>query len=169
MFKKSELKDKPNDKEPIFVAPAQETDEPEIDQEIEKSDILNARSVSYIGPGVHFTGDISASEGLVIEGTFEGTLAQEGRTLTVGRQGRVSGEIQAGEIDIRGKVDGDIHATERVRLHSGCEVTGNIFCKKISTEEGATFNGSIDMNLENIKPESAQIELATSSGEAVAK
>lgn len=169
MFKKTDLKDKPNDKETIVTEAKQQRQEPKVEQEAEMSNSLAARSVSYIGPGVHFTGVIAASEGLVIEGSFEGTLTQEGRSLTVGRQGRVSGEIEAGEIDIRGKVDGDIYATERVRLHSGCEVTGAIYCKKISTEEGALFNGTIDMSLEEIKLESAKIELATSSGEAVAK
>jgi len=169
MFKKTELQDKHYDNEGIATDTQRPRQEPKVEQETGMSDSLSARSVSYIGPGVHFTGVIAASEGLVIEGSFEGTLTQEGRSLTVGRQGRVSGEIEAGEIDIRGKVDGDIYATERVRLHSGCEVTGAIYCKKISTEEGALFNGTIDMSLEEIKLESAKIELATSSGETVAK
>lgn len=169
MFKKTELQEKHYENESTGTDTKHPRQEPKVEQETGMSDSLSARSVSYIGPGVHFTGVIAASEGLVIEGSFEGTLTQEGRSLTVGRQGRVSGEIEAGEIDIRGKVDGEIYATERVRLHSGCEVTGAIYCKKISTEEGALFNGTIDMSLEEIKLESAKIELATSSGETVAK
>ena len=169
MFKKAALKDMPNDKETVVTDAKEARQEPKVEQDAEMSNSLSARSVSYIGPGVHFTGVIAASEGLVIEGSFDGTLTQEGRSVTVGRQGRFSGEMEAGEIDIRGKVDGDIYATERVRLHSGCEVTGAIYCKKIFTEEGALFNGTIDMSLEEIKLGSAKIELATSSGENVTR
>ena len=169
MFKKAELKELLNSKETVVTDAKQARTESKVEQDAEMTNSSSARSVSYIGPGVHFTGVIAATEGLVIEGSFEGTLTQEGRSLTVGRQGRVSGEMEAGEIDIRGKVDGNIYATERVRLHSGCEVTGAIYCKKIVTEEGALFNGTIDMSLEEIKLGSVKIELATSSGENVTK
>ncbi len=163
MFKKNELKDKSDKRETIPAISASEEAPPASAKEERTASSFHARSVSYIGPDVEFTGVLSASEGLVIEGSFEGKLIQIDRSLTVGKQGRISGQVQAAEIDVRGKVDGDIYASERIRLHSGCEVTGTIYCKRISTEEGAVFNGTVDMSLEEIKPEAAKLELAAGS------
>jgi cytoskeletal protein CcmA (bactofilin family) len=160
MFKKNELRDKPERRESVpTISDSEEIALPAAKEE-PTGNSFHARSVSYIGPDVDFTGVLSASEGLVIEGSFEGKLIQIDRSLTVGKQGRISGQVEAAEIDVRGKIDGDIYASERIRLHSGCEVTGTIYCKKISTEEGAVFNGTVDMSLEEIKPEAARLELA---------
>lgn len=169
MFKKNDSKEKLTLKDTLPPVSAKETAQPRAKQEQEKTTQSNARSVSYIGPDLHFTGVINAKEGLVVEGCFEGKLIQDDRPLTVGKKGRIYGQIQASEIDVRGKIDGDIYATECIRLHAGCEVTGNIYCKNISTEEGATFNGTVDMSLEEIKPEAANLELAANNEEAVSQ
>jgi cytoskeletal protein CcmA (bactofilin family) len=169
MFKKNELKDKPSDKETIPAVSTNEESASRANQEAPTGASFHARSVSYIGPDVEFSGILSSREGLVVEGSFEGKLIQVDRSLTVGKQGRVNGQIQAGEIDVRGKIDGDIYASERICLHSGCEVTGTIYCKRISTEDGAVFNGTIDMSLDEIKPESAKLELAAGSEAQIAQ
>lgn len=169
MFKKTYPEDKVLDKSQVPSVSSDEAGAQPAEPEAERPTGSTARSVSYIGPDLHFTGVVSANEGLVVEGTFEGKLIQEHRSLTVGKRGRINGQIQAGEIDVRGKVEGDIYATERIRLYAGCEVTGTIYCKRISTEEGAVFNGSVDMSLEEIRPEGAKLELAGGTGAPQAK
>lgn len=168
MFKKNDKKDELKLQDPLpQSAPIEQS--PTTSSDEAPKTTSTARSVSYIGPDLHFTGLIRANEGLVVEGYFEGKLFQEDKPLTVGKKGRVHGQIQASEIDVRGQIDGDIYATECIRLHAGCEVTGTIYCKSISTEEGATFNGTVDMTLEEIKPEETSLELAASNEEEISQ
>jgi cytoskeletal protein CcmA (bactofilin family) len=169
MFKRTDTNRRFDDREPTMTPSANDSNDEKPAEATGKTSQSTARSVSYIGPDLHFTGNISAKEGLVIEGTFEGKLIQEDRSLTIGKRGRINGLIQAGEIEVRGHIEGEIYATERIRLYSGCVVTGKIYCKNISTEEGAIFNGTIDMSQEVIKPEATKLELAAGKDAPAAK
>lgn len=126
------------------------------------------RSVSYVGPTVYFKGEISANESLIIEGEIEGTIRHQSRNLTVGKQGRVHAEIHAKVIDVRGRVDGDIFGEDVVHLYSTAVVTGTIHCTRIVMDDGAEFNGVIDMAGEAAKPRNAKLKIAESE-EKIAK
>ena len=106
---------------------------------------IRARNVSVIGPTLIFKGDLIADEDLVIEGQIEGTIAHHNKNLTIGKQGRVKADLHANSIMVEGELVGDIHGDEVVTLASGSDVTGNIFCRRIVIENGARFNGKIDM------------------------
>ncbi len=106
---------------------------------------IRSNKVSVIGPTLVFKGELAADEDLVIEGQVEGTIAHHKKNLTVGKQGRVKADIDASSVIIEGQLVGDIHGDEMVSLASGADVTGNIFCRRIVIEDGARFNGKIDM------------------------
>ncbi len=106
---------------------------------------IRSENVSVIGPTLIFKGDLIADEDLVIEGQVEGTIAHHKKDLTVGKQGRVKADLHANSIIVEGELVGDIHGDEVVLLASGADVTGNIFCRRIVIEDGARFNGKIDM------------------------
>lgn len=126
------------------------------------------RSVSYVGPTVYFKGEISADEGLIIEGEIEGTIRHRSRNLTIGKQGRVHAEIFAKIIDVRGRVDGDLYGEELVHLFSTAKVAGTIHCTRILMDDGAEFNGTVNMTGEIAKP--ARMPLAVAeSVEKIAK
>ncbi len=107
---------------------------------------LATRSVSYIGPGLHFAGEIAVDEGLVIEGEVEGKITSSDKNLTVGKKGRVKGDIIGNVIEVRGTIDGEVFSHELVHLYSSAVVDGTISCKRLVVDEGAEFNGSVDMN-----------------------
>ncbi len=113
----------------------------------ENEDIPRKRlkSVSVLGSSLVFKGELSADEEMLIEGTVEGTIAHHKKTVIVGKQGRVTALIHANSVTIKGRVNGDIHGDVFVMLADGCEVTGNIFCPRVSVEDGAVFNGTIQM------------------------
>ena len=92
-----------------------------------------------------FKGELSADEEILIEGTVEGTIAHHSKNVIIGKQGRVSALIHANSITIHGRVDGDIHGDVMVVLTDGCEVSGKIFCPRIVMEDGAKFDGTIQM------------------------
>jgi cytoskeletal protein CcmA (bactofilin family) len=112
---------------------------------------------------VHFKGEISAEESLVIEGSFEGKINQKDRNLTVGKKGQVNAEIHAKTIEVRGRVDGDLYATEVIRLFATSTVNGNIFCKRIVMDDGAVFNGTFDMSLNGKKAANGKLVIADDS------
>ncbi len=101
--------------------------------------------VSVIGETLYFKGELTAGEDLVIEGTVEGTINQGKCCLTVKPKGRLVANVNATKIFIEGKVKGDLHATVSVKVRRGGEVEGNIVAPTVSLEEGATFNGNIEM------------------------
>ncbi len=127
---------KPDDDESIDLASP-----PRIDEALP----IRSENVSVIGPTLIFKGDLIADEDLVIEGQVEGTIAHHNKNLTVGKQGRVKADLHANSIIVEGELVGDIHGDEVVTLASGADVIGNIFCRRIVIEDGARFNGKIDM------------------------
>jgi cytoskeletal protein CcmA (bactofilin family) len=107
--------------------------------------------VATIGKSVVVRGELTGSEDLVVDGEVEGSIALRGQTLIVGPNGRVRANIEARNVVLHGRVDGDIHAGDRVDLRKSASLSGNISTMRISIEDGAFFKGSIDIQ----KPESA--------------
>ena len=102
-------------------------------------------NVSIIGETLHFKGELSAGEDLIIEGKIEGQINQGKCCLTVKPKGELIANVNATKIFIEGNVDGDLAATVSVSIRESGDVTGNIVAPKVAIDEGATFNGKIEM------------------------
>ncbi len=81
---------------------------------------------------------------LRINGKFQGSLTTKGN-LIVGRNAEVNADIVGENIVISGQVKGKIKATITLKLTSGAQVNADIETAKIYIEEGAIFNGKIEM------------------------
>ena len=101
--------------------------------------------VSVLGQTLHFKGELSAGEDLIIEGTVEGTIDQGSHCLTLKPNGKILANVNATKIFIEGTVEGDLHATVSVTIRESGTVTGNIVAPTVAITEGATFNGAIEM------------------------
>jgi cytoskeletal protein CcmA (bactofilin family) len=122
---------------------------------------IHSKNVSVIGPTLVFKGELSADEDLVIEGTIEGTIAHHKKNLAIGKKGRVTADIHASSVLVEGQLNGDIHSDGLVSLAEGAMVIGNIYCSRIVMEEGAQFNGKIEMTIPaplKIAPEPEEVE-----------
>ena len=108
---------------------------------------VRSKNVSVIGPTLVFKGELSADEDLVIEGTIEGTIAHHKKNLMIGKQGRVTADIHASSVIVEGELNGDIHGDGLVSLANGATVNGNVYCTRLVMEDGARFNGKIEMIL----------------------
>ena len=102
-------------------------------------------SPCVLGPTLKFKGALSADEDLIILATVEGTIAIPRRQLTLGEQAHVKADIRALRITVEGTVDGNLHSEEAVIITKTADVSGNIFAPRISIENGAKFNGRIEM------------------------
>jgi cytoskeletal protein CcmA (bactofilin family) len=100
---------------------------------------------STLGATLRFKGDLVADEDLVIQGQVEGSILHT-RSLTIGAQGRVLGDIRARRIVVEGTVDGNLYALESVSLRPGAVVRGDVFAAAIAIDNGARLTGRIDMD-----------------------
>ena len=103
--------------------------------------------LSVLGPSLTFKGEMVAGEDLLIQGRVEGSIKHTAQNLTIGPEGTVKANIRARAIVVRGTVRGDLYATEVVTVEPTAKVQGNIFAPKVGHHEGATFKGSIDMEM----------------------
>lgn len=98
-----------------------------------------------LGPTLHFKGELYGEEDLEFQGQLEGSI-EHTRSLSIGKEGGVKGNIRAKFVIIEGKVEGDVYASESVSIRQTARVTGNIFAPRVGIADGAHFTGRIDMN-----------------------
>ncbi len=113
--------------------------------------------VAHIGQSVLVKGELSGSEDLYLDGEVEGSIQLRDHSLVVGPHGRVRANVNARDVVVHGKVDGNIRGTERVELKKSAVLVGDISTQKIIIEEGAFFKGAIDIQKESTK-ETAKAE-----------
>lgn len=101
---------------------------------------------AVVGSSISVKGDLTGAEDLVILGRVEGKIDVASNTVTVGQGGRVVADIHGAVIVIEGEVEGNLYGTERAVLKSSGKVKGNLHAPKISIEDGAQFEGTVDMN-----------------------
>jgi len=101
---------------------------------------------TLIGPQVTIRGDIEFSGGLYVEGRIIGsvTAAPGGRAvLMLAEQGCIEGEVLAPVVMIDGRLEGDVHAAERVELAAKARVTGNVHYRVVEMHAGAQLTGRL--------------------------
>jgi cytoskeletal protein CcmA (bactofilin family) len=99
---------------------------------------------SVLGASLRFKGDLVADEDLVVQGQVEGSILHS-RSLTIGADGGMKGDIRARRIVVEGMVDGDLYALECVTVRATGRVRGSIYAPRVAIAEGAEFNGRVDM------------------------
>ena len=102
-------------------------------------------TVCVLGPTLHFKGELYGEEDLEFQGQLEGSI-EHTRSLSIGKEGGVTGNIKAKFVIVEGRVDGDIHATESVQIRQSAKVVGNIFAPRVGIADGANFSGRVDMS-----------------------
>jgi cytoskeletal protein CcmA (bactofilin family) len=98
-----------------------------------------------VSEAISIKGEISGREDLYVDGEVQGSIHLTDGTVTIGPQGRVTADIEAREILVRGKVTGNLHGRERVQIARTGQATGDIATRRIAIEEGAIFRGRIDV------------------------
>jgi cytoskeletal protein CcmA (bactofilin family) len=104
-------------------------------------------AISIIGPGMHIRGDLTTDGTVRVEGSIEGTI-RAGKSVILGKEGRISGDVITQDAVIGGHLNGSILAESRLELQSTCVVEGEIRARAehLKLEEGAQFNGAIQMD-----------------------
>lgn len=104
--------------------------------------------MTLISKSVAIKGEVSCDEDLYIDGQVEGTIDPKGYRLTIGPNGRVKANITARAVVVQGRLEGNIHASDRVDLKESATVVGDIVTQLISIDEGVTLKGSVNVQKE---------------------
>ena len=103
--------------------------------------VVNVNSISRISAGTVIKGEILSPTDIRIDGTFEGRVQSKGRVV-VGESAVIKGDIVCENVDLWGKVDGNLFVKNTLSLKEGCVVDGNLHIRRLSVELGSTFNGN---------------------------
>lgn len=123
---------------------------------------------ALIGPQVVIRGDLEFAGGLYVEGKVVGKLvASEGAKamLTIAENGVVEGQVVASTVVISGRMDGGVHASERVELTATARVNGNIHYQVVEMAAGAQLTGRLIHSSAN-EAESAPVSLKLAASNA---
>jgi len=76
---------------------------------------------------------------LFVDGIFEGTIESH-KSITVGKNGKIKGEVHAHSIVVQGSVEGTLDA-ERVEIKEAGHVRGSVLSSELVIEAKAIFEG----------------------------
>ena len=102
-------------------------------------------SKTVLGSNAVFKGELTFKDTLCIDGEFEGKLTTSGK-LIVAEEGAVLADIEAGTVICRGKITGNVIASQKVEIHSTGKILGDVHAPAIMIELGAVFNGKSYMS-----------------------
>ncbi len=100
---------------------------------------------SRIQAGLKIHGEISGNSDLYIDGELQGKIRLGGARVVIGPNGKVQADIDAGAVTIDGSVQGNIKASESVRLGAGSRVQGSVVTPRIGIDDGARLRGKVEM------------------------
>lgn len=99
----------------------------------------------HLTSSVVIKGEISGREDLFIDGEVQGKIRLEDGRVTIGPNGRVSADVQAREIVVRGNLKGNLNGRDRVQIGPTGKAAGDIVTRLISIEEGAEVHGRVEI------------------------
>jgi cytoskeletal protein CcmA (bactofilin family) len=110
-----------------------------------------SNSKNVLNSDVELKGTLKFSGELTFDGKLEGDINSDG-TLNLGDNAVVKGNINAGTIVMRGKVNGNVVAKEKLDIKSKTELFGDIRAPRLAIEEGVTFVGKTEVNPNKVVP-----------------
>ena len=103
---------------------------------------------------VEIKGNLKFSGELTFDGKLEGEIQTDG-VLNLGDSATINGNINAQSVVVRGKINGNISAKEKIEIKAKTELFGDIRATKLVVEEGVTFVGKTEVNPNKLTPAAA--------------
>jgi cytoskeletal protein CcmA (bactofilin family) len=147
---------KPEDSKP--AAPAAEgqtsSQSPRVEATVRSVAGLTAEVVQPSGGTITsaliIKGEVRGSDDLYIDGEVQGTIHLSNGRVTIGPHGKISADVDAREIIVRGKVTGALRGRDRVEIGSTGEVRGDIATTRIAIGEGAQIHSKVEITREDV-------------------
>jgi cytoskeletal protein CcmA (bactofilin family) len=108
-------------------------------------------SKNVLNSDVELKGTLRFAGELTFDGKLEGDIHSEG-TLNLGDNAVVKGNITVNSVVVRGKVNGNVTAKEKIDIKTKTELFGDIRAARLVMEEGVTFVGQTEVNPNKVSP-----------------
>jgi len=112
-----------------------------------KEGVVEGKLNCIVGEESTFSGNINVKGSVRIDGEFEGHVVAT-ESLLIGKAGVVKAGVEVKDLMVAGTIVGNLKATERVELHTGARVDGDIETRSLVVDEGVVFNGKCLMHEE---------------------
>jgi len=106
-----------------------------------------AAGAGIIGKGIVIKGELHGEEDLIIEGRVEGSIALR-KHLIVETTGVVMADVQTENITIKGEMNGNMVAADKVEIAADAKVIGDIKAPRVVIDDGARYRGNVEMVVE---------------------
>ena len=102
------------------------------------------QSATIIGEGVRLSGTIEGRGNFIVCGEVESDCKLDGK-VTLAKEGRWKGIIQASEVSIAGHVEGDVRSEGKIEVASTAYIRGSLIGRRIAVDVGAVIEGEMQM------------------------
>jgi len=111
-------------------------------------------SKNILNSDVELKGTLKFSGEMTFDGKLDGDINSEG-SLQLGDNAVVKGNINVNTVVVRGKINGNVIAREKIEIKAKTEMFGDIRAPKLVIEEGVTFVGKSEVNPNKVAPAAA--------------
>ena len=111
----------------------------------------STNSKNVLNSDVELKGTLKFTGELTFDGKLEGDINSEG-ALTLGDNAVIKGSIEVGSVIVRGKINGNVSAKEKIDIKAKTELFGDVRSAKLVIEEGVTFVGKSEVNPNKVAP-----------------
>jgi cytoskeletal protein CcmA (bactofilin family) len=111
----------------------------------------NNNSKNVLNSDVELKGTLKFAGELTFDGKLDGDINSEG-SLNLGDNAVVKGNINVNTVMLRGKINGNVIAREKIEIKSKTELFGDVRAPKLVIEEGVTFVGKSEVNPNKVSP-----------------
>jgi len=111
-------------------------------------------SKNILNSDVELKGTLKFSGEMTFDGKLDGDINSEG-SLQLGDNAVIKGNINVNTVVVRGKINGNVIAREKIEIKAKTEMFGDIRAPKLVIEEGVTFVGKSEVNPNKVAPAAA--------------
>ena len=115
---------------------------------------------TVLGPGAVFKGQLEVEKEVRLLGTFEGKIDCRSRVV-IENGGTLAGDAEAENIQVKGRVKGNLVASQRVELTASARVEADLQTTQLEIAEGAILVGKCMIG---VKDRAGQAGAGASSG-----
>lgn len=142
--------------------------EPRIEPNIELPTLAPSLACStIIGATMSIEGDISTREGIRVLGNVKGAIRAAGVPIVIEKDASVTANVEASDVVVRGRLQGDTVATGSITVSSGGFLVGEARTARLIIEDGASVKARNETGLQAkrneapvVKPDVVKTEAA---------
>lgn len=107
---------------------------------------------TLLGKDTIIEGVMTFRETVRVDGRIKGKLISADGTVIVGENAVLDADIEVAVAIMRGKVNGNVQASQRIEIYAPAEINGDISAPSVAIDSGVVFNGKCNMHPQQIKP-----------------